>query len=244
MPRGVRLTPEKEEEIIAALETIPHASRIARELGDVSFATVWRVAERAGIELTAGRAAKGRRLAAERRAKIVEALRANVKATQAEVARETGVSRSTVGRIARGSRNKEAESHAGYNRGSSSQPGPGPGGGRTTENPDYETPGQDEKAGVRVIFTRYRTYLLAPDEQGVPVEQYFQGIDLPEPIKGSGAKVYQTADGPVMAMPPGWGERRGPARPRPGRQTTRRNPNPNNCWDLGSSRRTAQSSPF
>jgi hypothetical protein len=103
MPRGVRITPEKEEEIIAALETIPHASRVAREFGDVSFATVWRVAERAGIELTAGRAAKGYwRLPAERRDEIIEARRANPKATQQQIAQATGVSLSTVRRIERG----------------------------------------------------------------------------------------------------------------------------------------------
>jgi hypothetical protein len=113
MPRGVRITPEKEDEIIAALETTPHASRVARELGDVSFSTVWRVAERAGIELTAGRAAKGRRLPAERRAEILHSLRANAKATQAEVACETGVSRSTVGRIARAGQRGSAAASAG-----------------------------------------------------------------------------------------------------------------------------------
>jgi helix-turn-helix protein len=105
MRHGVPITPEKEDEIIAALETTPHASRVARALGDVSFSTVWRVADRAGIELTAGRAAKGyKRLPAEQWTKIEERLRANPKATQEEVARATGVSRSTVGRIERRSR--------------------------------------------------------------------------------------------------------------------------------------------
>jgi transcriptional regulator of acetoin/glycerol metabolism len=65
MGRRVPITLEKEEEIIAALATTPHASRVARELG-VSFATVWRRADREGIKLTAGRAAKGyKRLTAE-----------------------------------------------------------------------------------------------------------------------------------------------------------------------------------
>jgi hypothetical protein len=40
MPRNVPLTPEKEEEILAALERDPHASRVARTLRDVSYATV------------------------------------------------------------------------------------------------------------------------------------------------------------------------------------------------------------
>jgi transcriptional regulator with XRE-family HTH domain len=66
---------------------------------------VWRRAESAGIELTAGREAKGyRRLSAERRAKVEEAWRLNPRATQEEVARAAGVSRATVSRIERGDR--------------------------------------------------------------------------------------------------------------------------------------------
>jgi transcriptional regulator with XRE-family HTH domain len=101
MPRGVPITADKVEEIIAALEKTPHASRVAGRLG-VSFSTVWRRAEQAGIELTAGREAKGyKRLAADRYAKIVEVVQQNPKATQQELARAAGVSRSTVGRIKR-----------------------------------------------------------------------------------------------------------------------------------------------
>jgi DNA-binding Lrp family transcriptional regulator len=102
MRRSAPITLEKEEEIIAALEADPHASRVARKLG-VSFATVWRRADRAGIELTAGREAKGyKRLPAERRAKILEVRRTNPQATQEEVAREAGVSRPTGCRVTRG----------------------------------------------------------------------------------------------------------------------------------------------
>ena len=54
VPKSIAM--EKEEEIIAALEATPDASRVARKLG-VSFSTVWRRADLAGIELTAGRAA-------------------------------------------------------------------------------------------------------------------------------------------------------------------------------------------
>ena len=54
---------------------------------------------------------------------------------------------------------------------------------------------------MRVIVTKYKIYELNPDERGVPVEQYFTGVTLPAPLKGSGAKVYQTQDGPVVAMP-------------------------------------------
>lgn len=100
-----RRLPVAEEEIIAALEETPHATRVARELG-VSFATVWRLAERAGIELTAGKAAKGRRLQPEQRAKIVEIRLAMPHATQEEVARRAGVSRPTVSRITGGRRRR------------------------------------------------------------------------------------------------------------------------------------------
>jgi hypothetical protein len=50
---------------------------------NVSFATVWRIVERAGIELTAGREAKGyKRPSPERRVAIIEARRANPTAPQ------------------------------------------------------------------------------------------------------------------------------------------------------------------
>jgi hypothetical protein len=102
MPRNVPLSPEKEEEILAALEKDPHASRVARTLRDVSYATVWRVAERAGIELTAGRETMGRpRLPPEVWAKVKQAVAAHPEATQLELARQCGVSRSTVGRVVR-----------------------------------------------------------------------------------------------------------------------------------------------
>jgi hypothetical protein len=60
---------------------------------------------------------------------------------------------------------------------------------------------------MRVIVTKHRIYELASDEQGVPVEQYFTGVTLPAPLPGSGAKVYDTADGPVIAAPSGRAER-------------------------------------
>jgi transcriptional regulator with XRE-family HTH domain len=104
MRRRQKITAEEEEEIVATLETMRHASRVAQNVGR-SFSTVWRCAERAGIELTEGRAAKGyKRLAADREAKVIEALRENPTATQQELADATGVSRSTVGRIKRGDR--------------------------------------------------------------------------------------------------------------------------------------------
>jgi hypothetical protein len=57
MARNVPLTPEKEEEILAALARDAHASRVARRLGDVSYATVWRDADRNDIELVRARRA-------------------------------------------------------------------------------------------------------------------------------------------------------------------------------------------
>jgi hypothetical protein len=65
-------------------------SQVARDTG-WSFATVWRRAANAGIELTAGRVAKGyKRLPAEQWSKIAETITKNPKATQQEVARAIG----------------------------------------------------------------------------------------------------------------------------------------------------------
>ena len=54
----VRSTAAQEEEILAALTATPPDLRVGCDT-DWSFATVWRRAESAGIELTAGREAKG-----------------------------------------------------------------------------------------------------------------------------------------------------------------------------------------
>jgi hypothetical protein len=43
--------------------------------------------------------------------------------------------------------------------------------------------------------------VLADDAQGVPVEEYFPDITLPLPEPLRGAKIYETSDGPVVAMP-------------------------------------------
>jgi transposase-like protein len=110
MRRGVPITQEKEQEIIAALEVDAHASRVARKLG-VSFSTVWRRAEEVGIELTAGREAKGyKRLPAARRAEVIAVRRAMPDATQEVVARRAGVSRATVSRLTREVRRREGVS--------------------------------------------------------------------------------------------------------------------------------------
>jgi hypothetical protein len=104
MRRVGRIPADAEAAIIAALEKTPHATFVARKTG-WSYSTVWRVADRAGIELTAGREARGyKRLPAAQRAKIEAALQANPKALQREIAQQTGVSRVTISRIEGGVR--------------------------------------------------------------------------------------------------------------------------------------------
>jgi hypothetical protein len=105
MLRNRPITPDKEEQILAALEKDPHASRVARTLVDVSYATVWRVADRNAIALTAGRETMGRsRLAPEVWAKVEREVAAHPDATQQALARKISVSRSTVGRVVRARR--------------------------------------------------------------------------------------------------------------------------------------------
>jgi DNA-binding XRE family transcriptional regulator len=93
------VTESDEAQIKAALEKKPHASAVARE-SPWSYSTVWRVADRNGILLTAGRETMGRnRVSAEQRAMVIEARRVNPNASQNEIAHCAGVSRSTVRRI-------------------------------------------------------------------------------------------------------------------------------------------------
>jgi transposase-like protein len=95
------ISKEKRVQIIAALKDNPNATQIAREVGGVGYRTVVRLAEGAGIELTAGKAARGHpRLSPEKRAQIIAALKDNPNAIQ--IAREIGgVSHTTVGKIAK-----------------------------------------------------------------------------------------------------------------------------------------------
>jgi Sigma-70, region 4 len=65
----------------------------------VSYATVWRVAHRYSVALTAGRETMGRRLSPDRRVAVIEARRAKPDAPQREIAQQAGVSRSSVRRI-------------------------------------------------------------------------------------------------------------------------------------------------
>src|ERR1700733_7617005 len=87
---GKNLTEEKRRRVIAALNTNSNATAVAREVGGISAAGVWKIAKRAGIELTAGIAARGcnNRVPPEKRAEIVAALNVNPNATA--VAREVG----------------------------------------------------------------------------------------------------------------------------------------------------------
>lgn len=85
-----RLTEEKRQKVIAALNVHSNATAVAREIGGVSVAGVWKIAKKAGIELGAGCAARGsnNRVPPEKRAAIVAALTVNPNATA--VAREIG----------------------------------------------------------------------------------------------------------------------------------------------------------
>ena len=96
-----RLSAEQRAQIIAALKENPNATQLAREVGGVNYRTVVRLAERAGIELTAGKAARGHpRVSSEKQAQIIAALKDNPNATQ--IARKIGsVSHTKVGKIAK-----------------------------------------------------------------------------------------------------------------------------------------------
>jgi hypothetical protein len=75
---------------------------VAREEG-MSFAKVWRLADRECIELTAGQEIKGLLAAVVgAAAAVIEASHMNSDGAQQEVARAAGVSRATVSRIERG----------------------------------------------------------------------------------------------------------------------------------------------
>ena len=105
MPRTVPITPEEKQEIIAALEKDSRASGGARTLGNVSYATVWRVADRNAIALKAGRENMGRpSLSPKLWAKVGNEVAANPNATRKELGQKIGVSISTVGRVMRAPR--------------------------------------------------------------------------------------------------------------------------------------------
>lgn len=95
------ISEEKRRQIVAALKDNPNATQVAREVGCVNYRTVVRLAEGAGIELSAGKAARGHpQVSPEKHAQIIAALKDNPNATQ--VARKIGgVSHTKVGKIAK-----------------------------------------------------------------------------------------------------------------------------------------------
>jgi hypothetical protein len=104
-----KITKEKRAEIIAALNVNPDAAHVARQIGGVSHPTIWNIAKAAGIELTAGNAAKGGNrfreplISREKRVEIVvAAFKENPRTTLRQVARQVGgVSHETVRTIAK-----------------------------------------------------------------------------------------------------------------------------------------------
>jgi hypothetical protein len=85
-----RLSEQKRQAIITALTINPNATAVAREIGGVSVPSVWKTAKRAGIELTAGLAARGcnTRMPQEKRVRIIEAL--TVTPNASAVAKQVG----------------------------------------------------------------------------------------------------------------------------------------------------------
>jgi hypothetical protein len=60
-------------------------------------------------------------------------------------------------------------------------------------------PSAGDSPGVRLIYTKHRTYALPADQAGIPVRDYFPGVELPGPL--AHANVYETSDGLVAAIP-------------------------------------------
>jgi transposase-like protein len=95
-----RFSSEARAKIVAALRANPNATAVAKEIGGISPGTVSAIAKEANIPLAAGNLAKAKRLSAEKRAQIIEALQANPNASM--VARQLGdVSSRTVQKIAK-----------------------------------------------------------------------------------------------------------------------------------------------
>ena len=51
----------------------------------------------------------------------------------------------------------------------------------------------------RVIIAKRKLYSIPEDQQGQPVEEAWPNAKIPASLKG--AKIYQTEDGPVVAIP-------------------------------------------
>ena len=89
----------KRRQIIAALKDKQNATQVAREVGGMNYRTVVRLAEGAGIDLTAGKAARGHpRVSREKHAQIIAALKANPNASK--VAKQIGVVVSKIAKAA------------------------------------------------------------------------------------------------------------------------------------------------
>jgi transposase-like protein len=94
-----KFPPEARAKIAAALRANPNAAAVARKIGGISPSTVSSIAKQANIPLAAENLEKAKRLSPEKRARLIDALRANPNATT--VAREIGgVSARTVQKIA------------------------------------------------------------------------------------------------------------------------------------------------
>jgi hypothetical protein len=58
---GKRLSAEKRAQIIGALKANPNAAEVAKQIGGVTRVGIWKIAQAAGIELTAGKSARDHR---------------------------------------------------------------------------------------------------------------------------------------------------------------------------------------
>jgi hypothetical protein len=82
--KGVRMRPEQYAQIIGALEANRNASAVARQVGGVTRATVWKIAKQAGLELPRRKSAGGNRAPkSDTRIKVGKATRDNALASGA-----------------------------------------------------------------------------------------------------------------------------------------------------------------
>jgi nicotinate-nucleotide pyrophosphorylase len=89
----------KRAKIVQALKINPNGAAVARRVGGITPQTVRAIAKQAGIPLAAENLKKAKRLSPEKRAQIIEALRANPNGNL--VARQVGgISSRTVQKIA------------------------------------------------------------------------------------------------------------------------------------------------
>jgi hypothetical protein len=131
--KGVALSPEKRAQVIAALKTKRNARAVTRQVGGVSLSTVKKIAKQTGVKL----AGKGVVTTPKKRAKIIEALKANPNASAVakliggvssvtvwKVAKQAGI-KLAAGREAQGNRRTKRKAPA-VLRGQNSMHGPKP----------------------------------------------------------------------------------------------------------------------